>query len=111
MSKTTRNNLSAVLEAHKLWLEGRGGVCANLAGADLGVKSPTARMLRILGACMPACEWVDGQASTRGLLAKARKAHPAWMVWLTERLGGDPTAARLRAVAEYITAGVKGRGF
>ena len=55
---------------------------ANLRGADLGVKNPLARAIRVKGACWEACAWVEKQnKKSWGALVKACDRED-WVEWL-----------------------------
>lgn len=55
---------------------------ADLRGANLGVKNPLARAIRVKGACLEACDWVEKQNEKDwGPLVKACDRED-WVEWL-----------------------------
>lgn len=91
-------------------LVGANLIGANLVGADLGYKTPLARKLFLMGACMSACDWLESQAAgvlTARVFKKllASCPHPTWIDWLETFLGGPVTYSRLTHVFDFKLTG------
>jgi len=59
---------------------------ANLSGTDLGVKNPLARAIRVKGACLEACDWVEKQNEKSWKTLVKACDREDWVEWL-ERSG------------------------
>jgi len=59
---------------------------ANLSRANLGVKNQLARSIRLMGACLEACDWVERQNANDWAPLVQACPNPEWVVWL-ERSG------------------------
>ena len=59
---------------------------ANLSRTNLGVKNQLARSIRLMGACLEACDWVERQNANDWAPLVQACPNPEWVVWL-ERSG------------------------